>query len=259
MPQLKYRTSNNIEVTRSVSKVPFRRGLRDLLRSLDEQRGIYLSSGYEYPGRYSRWDIASTCPPLEFVAFGRKVEFRPLNERGTILNRILLPVLQPHPHWDDLRIEQNTIVGYLKPLSGLFSEEERSKQPSVFSVLRALVKEFRNEQDSRLNLIGAFGYDLLFQFDPIEFKLPRGERKDLHLFLCDDIYFMDRKKEQIERYQYDFASGDLSTEDLPRTAEHLAAAPAATRFGRDRLGPHSRRVHGESGVGSRRHEAGRLL
>ena len=28
--------------------------------------------------------------------------------------------------------------------------------------------------------------------------------KDLHLFLCDDIYFMDRKKEQIERYQYDF-------------------------------------------------------
>jgi anthranilate synthase len=231
MPPLKYRTSSDIEVTRSVSKVPFRRGLRDLLRSLDEQRGIYLSSGYEYPGRYSRWDIASTCPPLEIVAFGRKVEFRPLNERGTILNRILLPVLQPHPHWDDLRIERNTIVGHLKPLSGLFSEEQRSKQPSVFSVLRALVKEFRNEQDSRLNLIGAFGYDLLFQFDPIEFKLPRGERKDLHLFLCDDIYFMDRKKEQIERYQYDFSSGDLSTEGVPRNAEHLAAASAGPDSG----------------------------
>src|SRR6476619_3745650 len=101
MPQLKYRTSNNIEVTRSVSKVPFRRGLRDLLRSLDEQRGIYLSSGYEYPGRYSRWDIASTCPPLEIVSYDRRVEFRPLNERGRRILEILRPVLEAHPHWEE--------------------------------------------------------------------------------------------------------------------------------------------------------------
>ncbi len=62
---------------------------------------------------------------------------------------------------------------------------------------------------SRLALVGAFGYDLLFQFDPIELKLPRNGVKDLHLFLCDDIYFMDRKKEQIERFQYDFARGEI--------------------------------------------------
>src|SRR5204863_6402891 len=88
MPLLKYRTRNNIEVTRSTAKVPFRKGLRDLMHSLDRQRGIYLSSGYEYPGRYSRWDIASVCPPLEIVAFGRRVEFRPLNDRGAALNKI---------------------------------------------------------------------------------------------------------------------------------------------------------------------------
>lgn len=217
MPVLKYRTTNNIEVTRSVSKIPFKSGLRDVMHSLDRQRGIYLSSGYEYPGRYSRWDIASVCPPLEIVAFGRRVEFRPLNERGAILNRILLPVLQPDPHWADLRIDEDRIVGELKPLPQLFSEEERSKQPSVFSILRTLVQEFKNEQDGRLALIGAFGYDLLFQFDPIRFRLPRGERKDLHLFLCDDIYFMDRKKEQIERCQYDFTSGELTTAGVVRT------------------------------------------
>ena len=68
----------------------------------------------------------------------------------------------------------------------------------------ALIQEFRGEEDSRLGLVGAFGYDLLFQFEPIEKKLPRAGHKDLHLFLCDDICFMDRKKEQIERYQYDF-------------------------------------------------------
>lgn len=229
MPELKYRTQSNIEVTRSVSKIPYRRGLRDLLHSLDRQRGIYLSSGYEYPGRYSRWDIASVCPPLEIVAFGPKVEFRPLNQRGVVLNRILLPILRPHEHWAELEANGDSLIGQLKPHPGLFSEEERSKQPSVFSVLRALVQEFHNDQDSRLNLIGAFGYDLLFQFDPIEFKLPRGERKDLHLFLCDDICFMDRKKEQIERYVYDFAFGSLTTAGISRSAAQLPAPPSGLR------------------------------
>ena len=37
------------------------------------------------------------------------------------------------------------LLGQLKPLPGLFSEEERSKQPSVFSILRALIEEFRND------------------------------------------------------------------------------------------------------------------
>ena len=109
----------------------------------------------------------------------------------------------------------------MKPLPALFPEEERSKQPSVFSILRALIEEFRGEEDSRLGLMGAFGYDLLFQFEPIEKKLPRDGHKDLHLFLCDDIWFMDRKKEQIERFRYDFERGGVSTAALARDAERI--------------------------------------
>ena len=216
MPQLKYSTRSGIEVTRSTSRIPYQRGLGKLLKALDSRRGIYLSSGYEFPGRYSRWDFGSICPPLEVVAFGRHVEFRPLNKRGEIINQILFPVLRPHPHWEYLELEGGILRGRLKPLPAIFSEEERSKQPSVFSVLRALIQEFRTDQDSSLAFVGAFGYDLLFQFDPIELKLPRGHRKDLHLFLCDEIYLMDRKKEQIERVRYDFALGELSTAGLRR-------------------------------------------
>jgi anthranilate synthase len=226
MSQLKYQTRSGIAVTRSASKVPFKSGLTGLLSDLDRQRGIYLSSGYEYPGRYSRWDIGSIAPPLEIVSFGRHIEFRPLNERGRAINGMFHHVLKDHPHWEYLEHENGCFRGRLKPLSGLFSEEERSKQPSVLSILRALIQEFRSEKDSRLSFVGAFGYDLLFQFDPIELKLPRGHRKDLHLFLCDDIYFMDRKKEQIERYQYDFALGDSTTEGLPRSTPAVPANPA---------------------------------
>src|SRR5262249_31587036 len=85
--------------------------------------------------------------------------------------------------------------------------------------LRALMNEFRNPLAARLALVGAFGFDLLFRFDPIKTKHPRSDVQDLHLFLCDDIYFMDRKKEQIERYQFDFTHGAETTRGLKRSAE----------------------------------------
>ncbi|MBI5281102.1 MAG: anthranilate synthase component I, partial [Candidatus Solibacter usitatus] len=103
-------------------------------------------------------------------------------------------ILRDHPHSDSLSLAAGALHGVLKPLPALFPEEQRSKQPSFFSILRALVEEFRHPKDGRLALVGAFGYDLLFQFDPIELKLPRHGAKDLHLFLCDDIAFMDRKR-----------------------------------------------------------------
>ncbi len=221
MQQLRYVTPHGIAVTRTVSKVPFKKGLKHVLRDLDHHRGIYLSSGYEYPERYSRWDIAAVRPPLEIIAWGRDIEFRPLNQRGEMLCEVLNAVLAPHPHWEDLRLAAGLLHGRLKPLPALFPEEERSKQPSVFSVLRALIDEFKNPEDNRLALVGAFGYDLLFQFDPIRLRMPRGRQKDLHLFLCDQIYFMDRKKEQIECYEYDFDYEGLSTLALPRTAEQV--------------------------------------
>jgi anthranilate synthase len=223
MREYSYTTPHGIQVAHTISKIGYRRGLKHLLRDLDRRRGVYFSSGYEYPGRYSRWDFGSTCPPLEIVSYDRRVEFRALNERGRRIVEILHPVLAEHPHWESFEALSGALTGQLKPLPGLFPEEERSKQPSVFSILRALIDEFRGAEDLRLGLVGAFGYDLLFQFEPIEKKLPRHGHKDLHLFLYDDIWFMDRKKEQIERYRYEFTREAISTRGLPRDGEKLPA------------------------------------
>ena len=76
-------------------------------------------------------------------------------------------------------------------------------------------------------LAGAFGYDLLLQFDPIAQRLPREDQKTLHLFLCDDIYFMDRKKEVIEHYQYDFEGAAGSTAGLDRATPLTAKSRKA--------------------------------
>ena len=203
-----------------------RKGLNPLLRELDQHRGIYLSSGYEFPGRYSRWDIASTRPPIEIVSYDRRVEFRPLNDRGRKIAEMFQVVLAHHPHWAEFGFEGQILAGRLQPLPALFPEEERSKQPSVFSILRSLIHEFRGAKDSRLGFIGAFGYDLLFQFEPIQKRLPRHGHKDLHLFLCDEMHYMDRKKEQIERFQYEFELGEISTIGVARDAEEITAPPA---------------------------------
>jgi anthranilate synthase len=226
-----YTTPSGIVVTRNITHVPYSRGLRGLLQRLDTQRGIYLSSGYEFPGRYSRWDVAAVAPPIEIIAKGREVAIRALNPRGEALIAMLEPVLAPHPHWEHFAKDSAkgnvALMGELKPLPALFAEEERSKQPSAFSVVRALQQEFKHPLAARLALAGAFGYDLLLQFDPIERKLPRHDVKDLHLFLCDDIYFMDRKKERIERYQFDFAGGGVSTKALSHAlSNNVARIPA---------------------------------
>jgi anthranilate synthase len=225
MREVRYQTSHGIAVSRLTSKLPYRKGFGRFLRELDTHRGIYLSSGYEYPGRYSRWDIVSVKPPLELVTFQREVTFRPLNERGVAINRMLAVVLKDHPHWDDFREESGTIHGRLKPMPKLFPEEERSRQPSVFSILRALTAEFRSEHDDKLAFAGAFGYDLLFQFEPIPLRLPRESRKDLQLFFCDDMIYMDRMQEQIQRYTWEFEFEGVTTRGLDRTAAKIAPPP----------------------------------
>src|SRR5580692_10169484 len=93
MPEVQYETPHGIRVSRKTSKLPYRQGFSRFLRELDTWRGIYLSSGYEYPGRYSRWDIVSVRPPLELIGFQREVTFRPLNARGVAINQMLASVL----------------------------------------------------------------------------------------------------------------------------------------------------------------------
>jgi anthranilate synthase len=95
-------------------------------------------------------------------------------------------------------------------------------------VIRAQIEEFRHPLAARLALVGAFGFDLLFRFDPIKLKLPRKDVCDLRLLLCDEIYFMDRKREQIERYQFEFTRGEITTRGLKRTSARIKLPKSST-------------------------------
>jgi len=198
---------------------------------VDERRGGVLSSGMEYPGRYTRWHIAYVDPPVEITARGRQVTARALNERG----RVLLPVISramaragipggPAP------ADEATVT--IPEPDREFTEEERSRRPTVFSALREIMAAFACE-DPHLGLCGAFGYDLAFQFEPVELRRDRpASQRDLVLHLPDQVWLLDRGRETAIRYAYDFEAGGRSTEGLDRRTPEVSGA-GEPRFVRD--------------------------
>ena len=86
-----FTTRSGVRVTRTATALPFDQGLRTLATRLDTERGALFSSGFEYPDRYSRWEMGFAAPPLEFVGFGRRLEVRALNDRGVALLEYLCP------------------------------------------------------------------------------------------------------------------------------------------------------------------------
>lgn len=55
--------------------------VEELVKYLDTRRGVLLTSSYEFPGRYARWTIGFSDPPLELSGVGREFKVRALNDR----------------------------------------------------------------------------------------------------------------------------------------------------------------------------------
>jgi anthranilate synthase len=192
--------------------------LAGLTRSVDQRRGGVLSSGMEYPGRYSRWHLAYVDPCAEIVARGRRIAVRALNARGEVLLPVLGDALrragQPVP--GSAARDAREIEVVIPEPSGLVAEEDRSRRPTVFTALREVIAAFAGD-DPHLGLYGAFGYDLAFQFEPVRFRRDRPvNQRDLVLHLPDELYALDRKRESAMVYRYEFSAGGISTDGLPR-------------------------------------------
>ena len=177
---------------------------------VDRRRGGVLSSGMEYPGRYTRWHLAYVNPPVEIACRGRLVTARALNERGLVLMPLIrdamlrVGVEQAGPSPDGGEPADGAVTVCVPEGEGTFTEEERSRRPTVFSVLREVSAAF-GCADPHLGLYGAFGYDLAFQFEPVRLAIDRSDgQRDLVLHLPDEIWVVDLRREEAIRYSYEF-------------------------------------------------------
>ncbi|MBU0739359.1 MAG: anthranilate synthase [Alphaproteobacteria bacterium] len=207
-----YQTRGGVTVTRRRRPTPYGDAISTYVDKLDERRGAVFSSNYEYPGRYTRWDTAIVDPPLGISSFGRKVWIEAYNGRGEALLAMIAEALASV---DDLALGARTATRLdldVKLPSRVFTEEERSKMPTVFTVLRAITALFYSEEDAAIGLFGAFGYDLAFQFDAIDLKLIRpDDQRDMVLFLPDEILVVDHYSAKAWIDRYDFTKGNVTT------------------------------------------------
>lgn len=216
-----YRTRGGIDIYRASIGVDYTDATHDLVTALDSHPGVLLGSSYEYPGRYTRWDIGFTNPPLRISARGRHVELDALNARGEVLLRYLRELFAND---DDVKLvagDARQLAFDVKPPEPVLIEEERTRQRSVFTFLRTLIAAFASPDDEFLGLYGAFGYELAFQFEAVQLRLPRnGKQRDMVLYLPDTLLTVDHKREVAQLHYYDFAfeshEGLHGTRNLPR-------------------------------------------
>ncbi|WP_068494741.1 anthranilate synthase component I [Pseudoclavibacter helvolus] len=200
----------------------------DIQSGLNDRYGVVLSSGVEYPGRYTRWDIGFIDPPLMIEGRGFALRMRALNERGSIplraftaaferLDGVTVRVLADGEVEIDVTSQRDEII----------PEEQRTRRRSSFSVLRAIIETMPDDVP-HLGLYGSFGYDLVRQIEALE--APNGgDQRDLVVFLPDSVLAVDRQRGDAMRHDFEFSDGETTTEGMPRT-EVLSpfVAPAAS-------------------------------
>ncbi|MIL09628.1 anthranilate synthase component I, partial [Salmonella enterica subsp. enterica] len=213
----RYVTEGGVTIARSRHDVAYEGAIEGYIDGLNTRRGAVFSSNYEYPGRYTRWDTAIIDPPLMISAKGRVMRIEALNRRGRALLDMVARADSSLTHVTVARSGQDLIRLDIAEPGRVFTEEERSRVPSVFTVLRAIVALFKSPEDASLGLYGAFGYDLAFQFDPVQLKLDRPDsQRDLVLYLPDEVLVVDHYSTKAWVDRYDFTLAGATTAGLPR-------------------------------------------
>lgn len=207
-----YESRGGIRIHVDVSPIDGPKGIEGLVDALDSHLGVLLASGYEYPGRYTRRDFGFIDPPIVLTGSGREARINALNDRGEVLISPIADCLSGLDCVEEFESKEGFVRCRVRETLERFSEEERSRQPSLFSLLRALVDLFGSDQDSHLGFYGAFGYDLGLQFEPVKRRHERPEDlRDLVLYLPDEILIVDHRKEYSEKRIYNFEVGESST------------------------------------------------
>jgi anthranilate synthase len=242
----RYVTRGGIGVVRDVEEVPLATAVEPLLHALDARRGALLTSSYEYPGRYTRWDLGFVDPPVAITGRGRTFRIDALNERGRILLPAMAGPLAALPGVTLGTRSDDAIAGTVAASRERFAEEERSRQPTLFSVVRVLVDLFHHPDEPHLGLYGAFGYDLAFQFEPIRMKLERPpDQRELVLYLPDELVVVDHQRRLATRRRFDFEVGGRATAPHPRegASAPYVGAPAVVRSRDHEPGEYAALVH----------------
>jgi anthranilate synthase len=211
-----YLTPGGIAIRREVSPLPSPKGIEEIIQELNREKGALFSSSYDYPGRYTRWDIGFVNPALELRGMGLRFSIKALKDTAGCLLEPIYSALQDSPDIASAVCLENVIKGQVKTPERFFPEDQRSRQATIFSVIRIIKDLLGSPEDSFLGLYGAFGYDLVFQFEDLQMKHQREkEAADLCLFIPDRLLVIDHRMMQSACISYHFSAPGKETVKIP--------------------------------------------
>jgi len=217
-----FKTQGGVHVEFAQQSLDYQQGIESLIEHLDSERGALFASSFEYPGRYSCWDIGFYNPPLALVCKQDLIQLEALNSRGAVLLAFLAPLLASQNTLEIIAQSERLFQVKIKVTQQVFSEEERSQQPSVFTVIRSILAFFKSAEEPYLGLYGSFGFDLIFQFeDLVQHKKRDSSQRDMVLYLPDEIFVVNHRKEEAFVRGYDFQYHGKSTQSLAREGNFL--------------------------------------
>ena len=215
-----FTTRGGVRVTRTEKPVDCTTEVEKIVDALDGRKGLLMMSTFEYPGRYTRWKTAFVDPPLQFASRDLTGTLTALNLRG----RVLIEALKD---WFDAKgdlfdkvdkVSQDELRVSVRPSADKFTEEQRSRQPSIFTLVREIIACMFSDADEHMGLYGAFGYDLTFQFEPCRMRLSRpATQRDLVLFIPDQVLIVGYEDSSAKQVSYEFSYKSHSTEGQART------------------------------------------
>ncbi|MET9296405.1 anthranilate synthase component I [Streptomyces sp. NPDC003077] len=222
----RWSTASGVTVHRHTTRSGDAAGVRALLESaLDERRGMVLCRGRHRAVGY-------VDPPVEISVRAGRVTLRALNARGSLLLPALRAALDGVLVVE--RADASRVTGRVPASEEPFAEEDRTRHAGAFRAVRALVAALAAPHDRLLGLYGAFGYDLLFQVDPVPLRQRRDpDDRDLVLHLPDEIHEFDLDHDQVVSHRYEFTARGRSTAGLPRETPAEPFVPGTAVHPRD--------------------------
>ncbi len=88
------KTAAGVYIEYKQHKLVYENAIEPLLDRLDSHRGALFASSFEFPGRYTCWDIGFYNPPLAIICAANEIRIEALNKRGEVLIEIILPWLK---------------------------------------------------------------------------------------------------------------------------------------------------------------------
>lgn len=112
-------------------------------------------------------------PPLRVTGRGLSFGVTALNDRGLVLLTAIQATLAAHDHVASLEYtSEKELKGTVATSTEVFAEEDRSKQPSLFTVVRAIQNLFYHESEAQVWAVCALRYYFVFctfLFNAVEF------------------------------------------------------------------------------------------